>query len=64
MTFPKLRFDNMRKEFPNCGCYDSWMPSFRKYWSGKLWYFSLRGYTLVLDFRAGPIGILRDLAKK
>lgn len=61
---PAVRFDNMRKIFPNSRCYDSWKPRFSRLWSGKLWYIELRGYTLVLDWRGSSEGVLRDLLNR
>ena len=58
----RIRFDNMRKLFPNSQCYNSWKPSFSRVWSGKLWLLELRGYTLVLDWRGGTDGVFRDLS--
>lgn len=58
----RVRFDNMRKLFPGSQCYDSWIPRFKRLWSGKLWYLEVRGYTLVFDWRGGPDAVLRDLS--
>lgn len=58
----RVRFDNMRKLYPGCGCFNSWRPRFTRLWSGKLWYLEVRGYTLVFDWRGGPDAVLRDLS--
>lgn len=32
---------------------DCYRPSFKKYWSGKIWTFSIYKYGIELDFRGG-----------
>lgn len=61
IALPKLEYVNMMKEYPNALCYGDWKPRFTRYWSGKLWYLSIHGHTLILDFRGGPIAVMRDL---
>ena len=61
ISMPKLRYVNMRKKFPHTQCYENWAPKLERYWSGKLWYLSIHGHGLVLDFRGGHKEILRDL---
>lgn len=45
MKFPKVTFS---KYDWSRSCY---YPSFRKYWSGKIWSFSIYKYGIMLDFR-------------
>ena len=39
-----------------------WIPSCKRYWSGKLLYYSFGPFTLMHDKRGGPLGVLADLA--
>tara|TARA_R110002074_G_scaffold208753_2_gene377572 strand:- start:834 stop:1061 length:228 start_codon:yes stop_codon:yes gene_type:complete len=51
--FPEFRYVNWKKEAPLAAKtgWKSWF-AFKKYWGGRLWYFSIRHYQLQLDFRA------------
>ena len=56
MKLPKIEFENLKKEFGYVG--RGIMPTFKRRWSGKLWYLSWRHYSIVLDFREN---VLKDL---
>jgi hypothetical protein len=41
----------MKKRYPKAKCYNSWKPTFKRFWNNKIWEFEIRGYTISLDFR-------------
>lgn len=61
IRLPKIEYRNMRKLYPGAQCWNDWRPRFTRYWSGKLWYLEIHGHTIVLDFRGGPLAVIRDM---
>lgn len=55
IKIPQARYTNWKKEAPDsgAGCWKQWF-SFKRYWSGKMWYFTVRHHQIVLDFRMCP----------
>ena len=47
---PDVIFHKHKK---SANCWKAWF-AFDRYWGGKLWYFTVRRFTLVLDFRMCP----------
>ena len=49
---PKVRYCNFRKTYPTMGtgCFAKWF-DFKRYWSGRVWYFYFRHHQISLDFR-------------
>ncbi len=48
---PKVSF---RKHKKNKNCWKKWFV-FDRYWGGRLWYFTIRRFQMVLDFRMCPL---------
>lgn len=50
---PRISYVNYRKEYPQASkrCWRAWF-SITRYWGDRLIYVSVRGRTLILDFRA------------
>lgn len=50
---PKVSYTNWNKDPHAAHCFREWF-SFRRLWSGRLWYFTSRGHQIQLDFRVCP----------
>jgi len=49
---PKVAFKNWNKYERAKGCFQRL--SFKRFWGGRIWQLTFRGYTIELDFRLCP----------
>jgi hypothetical protein len=50
---PEVSYTNWNKNEKAKHCFRQWF-SFKRYWSGWLWCFTVRGHEVQLDFRVCP----------
>jgi len=51
--FPEVSFHKYDRKKVGKNCFTKWF-HFERYWSGKLWYFTVRNYQMTWDFRMCP----------
>lgn len=58
------RYVNYNKKFPKAQCWNSWKPTFNRYWMGDIWELGCHGHYVSVDMRSDWVADMINQGRK